>query len=406
MAANRRFATHLGRLGTETAYAVSDEARTLAATGKKIYPFHIGDLNFATPEVFKKAMDEALKNGKTGYCPAAGIPELRKALAEDVGRRRGVEYSAENVSIQSGGKPVIGKFLSVTMEEGDEVLYPSPGYPIYESMIKFLGGVPVPYIFKETDNGFEMDLEHIQAKISSKTKVFIYNNYSNPMGVMSSDEEMKQIAELCVKHDLWVLSDEAYFDITFFEGDAKSIVSLPGMLNRTVILYTYSKSFAMTGWRLGAAIGPADVISNITKINTNDEACTTHFIQYAGLSAFTPEAHDFTRHLVDVLRERRNVLVEELNKVPGFVAHKPESTFYVFVNVTKTMEIMQTRSLEDFRKQLLRETGVSFCTREHFGEALPFENQYYVRFAYSGIDKEMITEGIRKLAEYIKSKQH
>jgi len=397
----RKLSTRLSKLGTETAYAVSAEANLAAKSGVKIYPFHIGDLNIPTPNVFKIAMDKAISEGHTGYCPPAGIPELRQALAEDVGRRRGVHYTQENVSVQSGGKPVIGKFLMVCMEPGDEVLYPSPGYPIYESMVRYLGGVTVPYIFKETPNGFQIDMSYLKSKITDKTRIFIYNNYHNPTGILSSDDEMKEIARLCVEHDLWVLSDEAYFDI-LYEDESKSIVSLPGMKERTVILYTYSKSFAMTGWRLGAAIGPVDVISGITKINTNDEACTTTFIQYAGLAAFTNEARTFSRHLVEILKERRDTLVEELLKVPGVVAHRVPSTFYIYANVTKAMQILGCKTLEEFRKLILKETGVAFCTREHFGDPLPNETQKYVRFAYSGIDKELIREGIRKMAAFVK----
>jgi len=393
-------ARRMSRLGTETAFAVSLEANKAKEAGKRVFPFHIGDLNFNTPECVIKAMNQAVQEGKTGYCPGAGILPLRQRLAEAVGAERGVQYGPENVSIQSGGKPVIPKFLATVMNEGDEVLYPSPGYPIYESQINYLGGVLKPYTFKETESGFVLDLENLRNQITARTKVFIYNNYQNPMGIASSDEEMAELARICVEHDLLVLSDEAYFHI-IYDGKGKSIVSLPGMYERTVILYTYSKSFAMTGWRLGAAIGPEWIINGISKLNTNDESCTTHFIQYAGLAALSKEGEEFTKHVVSVLAERRDALVKIINEVPGFHCFPPPAAFYLFVNVTKAMEKLGINNLEEFRRLILDKTGVSFCTREHFGASLPNETQKYVRFAYSGIDLRDIEECGAILKDYM-----
>lgn len=381
----------MSRLGTETAFAVSLEANKVKESGQRVFPFHIGDLNFSTPACIVKAMSEAVAEGKTGYCAGAGILPLRQRLAEVVGRERGVTYGPDNVSIQSGGKPVIPKFLSTIMEEGDEVLYPSPGYPIYESQISYLGGVLKPYTYKETETGFELDIEFLKKQITPKTKVFIYNNYQNPMGIASSDEEMAEIARICNQHDLWVLSDEAYFHITY-DGRSKSIVALPGMQERTVILYTFSKSFAMTGWRLGAAIGPEWIIKQISKLNTNDESCTTHFIQFAGVAALSSEGDEFIKDMVSTLTQRRDALVRIINSVPGFHCHPPQAAFYLFANVTKAMEKLGISDYEEFRRLILDKTGVAFCTREHFGASLPGESQKYVRFAYSGIDLKEIEE--------------
>eukprot|EP01087_Luapelamoeba_hula_P012989 TRINITY_DN367_c0_g1_i1.p1 TRINITY_DN367_c0_g1~~TRINITY_DN367_c0_g1_i1.p1 ORF type:complete len:404 (+),score=65.30 TRINITY_DN367_c0_g1_i1:113-1324(+) len=379
-------------LGTETAFAVSLEAEKLRSTGQRIYPFHIGDLNFKSPDCVIKAMNQAIADGRTGYCAGAGILPLRTRLAEWVGTQRGCTYGPENVSVQSGGKPVIGKFLAAVMEEGDEVLYPSPGYPIYESQISFLGGVKVPYTFKEAKDGFAFDLPYLRSLITKKTKVFIYNNYSNPMGIASSDEEMAELAQMCVEHDLIVLSDEAYFDLVYDNKPSKSIAALPGMQERTVILYTYSKSYAMTGWRLGAAIGPVHIINMINKFNTNDESCTTQFIQYAGIAALSEEGKAYTQEVVQVLAQRRDTLVQLINAVPGFHCHSPQAAFYLFVNVTGAMQKLGITQLEQFRRHVLENTGVAFCTREHFGAALPTDTQQYVRFAYSGIDLADIIE--------------
>jgi len=287
------------------------------------------------------------------------------------------------------------------MNEGDEVLYPSPGYPIYESQINYLEGQLKPYRYIENDKGFVLDIEYLKQQYTPKTRVLIYNNYQNPMGVSSSDEEMKAVAEFCVEKDLLVLSDEAYFDMVY-DQTPKSIVSLPGMQERTVILHTYSKSFAMTGWRLGAAVGPEWIISSITKLNTNGEACTTNFIQWAGLAAFTAEADTYIRTIIDELKLRRDVLYEEITKVPGWKCHLPDCTFYLFINVTEAMQKLNV-GYEEFRKLVLQKTGVSFCTREHFGKSLPGEEEKYIRFAYSGINIDMIREGCRKLREFFEA---
>lgn len=392
-------ADRMKRLGTETAFAVGAQAAAWAEQGNKVYPFHLGDMNIKTPENIRQAATEAMNSGKTGYCPNAGIPGLRKELARDVGKRRGVGYSMGNVAVQPGGKPVIGKFLNVVLNPGEEALYPNPGYPIYESMIEFLGGVAKPYTYRETDSGFALDTNQLESQITGKTSVLVYNNYQNPMGAESSAEEMRYLAELAVEHDLWVLSDEAYFEIRY-SGESKSIVKYPGMKERTVILYTFGKKFAMTGWRLGAAVGPETVIADIAKINTNDESCTNHFNQYAAIEALTGDQRGPQR-ILQTLRERRDVAVEKLNAIDGVVCHQPETTFYLFPNVTRAMERKGYESLSEFQEAALHDTGVSFCTRNHFGRPLPGENQKYVRFAYSGIDADQIAEGITALKEWI-----
>jgi len=215
-----RIAERMFRLGTETAFAVGAEAAELAKTGKKIYPFHLGDMNIITPENIVDAASKSMKDGKTGYCPNAGIPQLREALAKDVGSARGLDLTFENVTIQPGGKPVIGKFIQVLMEIGDEVLYPNPGYPIYESQIEYHGGKAVPYSFKETETGFELDIDQIEKLITPKTSILIFNNYQNPIGASASEAEMQRLADLCTANNLWVLADEAYFDMIYEENQA------------------------------------------------------------------------------------------------------------------------------------------------------------------------------------------
>ena len=393
-----KIATRIDRLGTETAFAVSGQAATWAAKGNKVYPFHLGDMNLPTPANIVEAANKAIADGKTGYCPAAGIPLLRETLANDVGERRGVKYGPQNVAIQPGGKPVIGKFIAATMNRGDEVLYPNPGYPIYESQIEFFGGVAVPYRYTETDTGFAIDLDRLKESITEKTRILIYNNYQNPISAASTPEEMAALAELAVKHDLMVLTDEAYYEIRY-GGEPRSIVAFPGMRDRTVVLYTFSKKYAMTGWRLGAAIGPEEIINIIAKLNVNAESCSNHFIQWAMLEALTGDPGG-PLQILDTLRERRDAAVAGLNAIDGINIPTPNSTFYLFPNVTSVMKRKGFTYVNDLMTGALHETGVSFCTRNHFGRPLADEKEYFIRLAYSGIDVVDINLGLAALKNY------
>ena len=391
-------AERVGRLGTETAFAVSAEAGEWKSLGHTVYPFHLGDLDLPTPENVVEAAFRAIRAGKTGYCPNAGIPELREALAADGGASRGVAYEADNVAVQPGGKPVIEKFLLTLMDPGDEVLYPSPGFPIYESQIEFLGGVPKPYGFVPGESNFLLDFDAIEAAITPRSRLLIFNNLHNPTGAESAEEEIEALARLARKHDLYVLADEAYWDVRY-SGRSKSIASLPGMKERTVILYTFSKKYAMTGWRLGAAIGPKEIIAPIATLNVNQESCTTHFIQWAGVEALTGDQSG-AEEIIGILKDRRDVAVDLLNEIPGVTCYRPEATFYLFPDVTGLMEHKGFETYDQLRRAALEQAGVSFCTRLHFGRALPGEERRYVRFAYSGISTDLIREGLGKLKEW------
>ena len=394
-----KIADRIKKLGTETAFAVSAEATAFAAKGNKVYPFHLGDMNIPTPANVMEAAVKAMKGGKTGYCPNAGIPELREILADDVSASRGISYSMENVAIQPGGKPTIGKFILALMNPGDEVLYPNPGYPIYESQIEFNGGVAVPYSYLEGKNNFEIDIETLTSKITPKTRLLILNDLQNPTGAECSAQELEKLAELVRQHELLVLCDEAYFDIRY-EGKSTSFASLPGMAERCVILYTFSKKFAMTGWRLGATIGPKEIIDVIAKINVNDESCPNHFIQYGAIEGLTGDQSE-ARQILDTLKERRDVAVDILNSIEGIHCFRPNATFYLFPNVTGAMQRKGFNDYDEFRRSVLTATGVSFCTRLHFGRPLAGEKNAYVRLAYSGIDKSEIEEGLSKFKAFI-----
>ena len=395
-----KFNSKLDRLGTETAFAVSAQARAWAEKGHKIYPFHLGDINLPTPENIREATYRFMNQNKNGYCPSEGIPELREALAHDVGSKRGVQYGFENVVVQPGGKPTIWKFFAVVMNEGDEVLYPNPGYPIYESQIKYQGGIPVPYGYDETETGFAIDIQKLRASITDKTTTLVYNNYQNPISAASSQEEIEALAELALEHDLWVLSDDAYYEIRYTDEPPRSIVNIPGMKERTVILYTFSKKFAMTGWRVGASIGPDEVIKQIARFNINDESCTNHFIQHA-LAETVGGDPSGANELLYELQTRRDETIKGLNAIEGIHVPTPESTFYSYPNVTGVMAEKGFTDLDKFRTAALESTGVSFCARHHFGTPLAGETDHYIRLAYSGISQDDIREGLGKLKTWI-----
>ena len=397
-----KLADRLNRLGTETAFAVAATAADWVSKGNEVFPFHLGDLNLSTPENISAAMQRAVVEGKTGYCPNAGIAPLRAALAESLGLQRNVTFLPENVAVQPGGKPVIGKFLRSVMNPGDEVLYPNPGFPIYESQIEFNDGVAVPYRYLDTENGFQIDLDYLASKINSKTKALILNDQQNPLAAEMTDAERQALADLAIKHNLWVLSDEAYFDIRY-AGESKSIVSLPGMLERTVILYTFSKKFAMTGWRLGAAIGPRDLVDRISKLNTNEESCTAQFVQWAGVEAITGDQSG-AKELVRVLKTRRDATIAGIQTVTGMRVHTPNSAFYVFPEVTQTMARTGHDDVAKFATDALHNSGMSFCTRKHFGRPADNEKGNYIRLAYSGINNPQIDKGLARLAEWVNSK--
>lgn len=396
-----KIAKRIQKLGTETAFAVSAEAAAFAAKGNKVYPFHLGDMNILTPANVMEGAIKAMQDGKTGYCPNAGIPQLREILAADVSAARGIPYSMENVAIQPGGKPTIGKFILALMNPGDEVLYPNPGYPIYESQIEFNGGIAVPYSYLEGQDNFDIDIEKLARKITPKTKLLILNDLQNPTGAECAMEELQKLAKLVRKHNFFVLCDEAYFDIRY-AGQSTSFAALPGMAERSIILYTFSKKFAMTGWRLGAAIGPKEIIDVIAKLNVNDESCPNHFIQYGAIAGLTGDQTE-VRQILDTLKERRDVAVDILNSIDGIHCFRPNATFYLFPNVTAAMQQKGLNDYEEFRRSVLTATGVSFCSRLHFGRPLEGEKNAYIRLAYSGIDKSEIEEGLAKFKAFIEA---
>jgi aspartate/methionine/tyrosine aminotransferase len=398
MTMSMKLADRVNNLGTETAFLVASQAAAYAAAGNRVFPFHLGDLNLPTPPNIIEAAYRAMKDGRTGYTPNGGLPQLRELLAEDFNRTRGTSFVSDNVAVQPGGKPVISKFLLTLMNPGDEVLYPNPGFPIYESQIEFHGGVAVPYGTIPGDSNFTFDLDGLESAITDRTKILIINDLHNPTSAECRPEDRRKLAELAVKYDLMVLLDEAYFDVRY-DGKSASIISEPGMIERSVVLYTFSKRFAMTGWRLGAAFGPKQIIEVIVKLNVNDESCTNHFVQYAALEAMTGDQAEVL-HILHVLRKRRDLCVDMLNDMEGVFCYRPNATFYLYPDVTEAMKNKGFSEYQDFLQSVLEHTGVSMCARVHFGSPLPGETARYVRLAYSGIGVSDIEEGLGRLKSY------
>jgi aspartate aminotransferase len=394
-----QLAERMTRIGIESAFEVLQRARALEAQGKHVIHLEIGQPDFPTPAHIKDAAKKALDDGWTGYGPTPGFPDFREAIASYISTTRGISVSGQNVVVVPGGKPIMFFAMMAVVEPGDEVIYPNPGFPIYESQIEYLGGTAVPYRYLPTNEGFAIDLDQLRASITPNTVAIIYNDLQNPISAESTAAEREAIAQLAQEHDLWVLSDEAYFE-TRYEGVSSSITSLPGMLERTVILYTFSKKFAMTGSRLGCAVAPVEIAKVLSTLNTNDESCTTHYVQWAGIEALRG-TQEPVRQMLEVLRERRDAACEIVNSIPGMNVAVPHSTFYLFPDVTEAMDRMGYTAVGDFAAVALHQTGVSFCTREHFGRRQPGEERQYIRLAYSGIEVADIREGLGRLNEWI-----
>lgn len=398
-----QLARQLEHLGTETAFAVSDMAAAWAAQGNRVFALHLGDIALPVPPAIVDAAGRALSGGYSGYCPGPGIALLREQLARVLGGERGIDYAAENISVQPGGKPVIGKFLAAVMNPGDEVLYPVPGFPIYRSQIEYQRGVAVAYHYRAAAGGFALDLDELRRAVTPKTRALIYNNHHNPTGASATPDEIAAVAELAVKHDLWVLSDEAYSNIRFDGSKLISIASKPGMRERTVVLFTCSKQFAMTGWRLGAAVGDAKIIAAISKFNTNIESCTAHFLQAAVAEVLRDAGEDVPAlfaPLVAELKRRRDAMACALNAIDGIEVSTPPSAFYIYAGIDNILRRKKLPDADALMRASLHATGLSFCTGEHFGEAA---DTRYIRFAFSSICVDDIRESMAGWKRWIEA---
>ncbi len=366
-----RIAQRMFGLGTETAFEVLARARKLEAQGREIIHLEIGEPDFDTPKNVVEAGAEALRGGWTHYGPSAGQPKAREVIADWFSRDRGVSVGPENVVITPGAKPILFYSVIACTNPGDEVIYPDPGFPIYESVISFFGAKPVPLPLKE-EKDFRFDIADLEARISDKTKMVIINSPHNPCGSMLTKEDLRQIAELAEKHDFWVLADEIYSKITYEDGH-ESITQFPGMLDRTIVVDGFSKTYAMTGWRLGYGIFPKDVEPHISRLMTNSNSCTASFTQVAGIEALTGPQDD-VRDMVREFQRRRDRIVDGLNAIEGITCVKPKGAFYVFPNVKELG--MKSSELQD---RLLTEAGVAALAGTSFGP----EGEGYLRFSYA-----------------------
>jgi aspartate/methionine/tyrosine aminotransferase len=374
----------MSRLGTETAFVVLARAKELEAQGKEIIHLEIGEPDFNTPKYIVEAAVRALHDGWTHYGPSGGLPELREAIAEEASRTRGVKVSPSQVVVTPGGKPVMFFTMLALINDGDEVIYPNPGFPIYESVINFLGARPVPIKLRE-ENQFRLDVNELVSLITPKTKMIVINSPHNPTGSMLALDDLEAIARVAIRNDIIVLSDEIYSRI-IYDGKHHSLFSIDGMQERTIILEGYSKTYAMTGWRLGYGVMPAELATAVAKLQTNCNSCTASFSQRAGIDALRGPRREVD-HMVEEFRRRRDVIVAGLNEIDGMTCLMPEGAFYAFPNTSSWG--ISSSCLAD---RILHEAGVAVLSGTSFGEF----GEGYIRLSYAN-SIENIKKALDKL---------
>lgn len=378
------------RIGTETAFEVLVRARQLEAQGRDIIHLEIGEPDFDTPRHIIEAAKQALEEGWTHYGPTQGLPELREAIAASVRRTHGIEVGPERVCVVPGGKPIIFFSMLALLEPGDEVIYPNPSFPIYESMIRYCGATPVAIPLVES-RGFAFDLDLFRDRLSPRTKMVVLNSPANPTGGVLSREDLTNIAEMVRDRDLIVLSDEIYSRIWYGQPPF-SIASLPGMLEKTIILDGFSKTYAMTGWRIGYGILPEWLVDAVNKLMVNSNSCTASFTQRAALAAITGDQGP-VEAMVAEFRRRRDAFVEELNRIPGFRCSMPAGAFYAFPNIEATG--WKSKPLAD---ALLEEAGVACLSGTAFGSY----GEGYLRFSYANSWANLM-EAVRRIRDFFAS---
>jgi aspartate/methionine/tyrosine aminotransferase len=384
-----KLAEKMARLGTESAFEVLAKARALEKQGRSIIHLEIGEPDFPTPPHVVEAGQRALGEGWTKYGPSPGLPELRESIAAYISRTRGIKVGAENVCVVPGGKPIMFFSMIALLEPGDEVIYPDPGFPIYESMIRFLGAVPVPVPLVE-QRGFSFDLNTLRDRLSGKTKLVVLNSPANPTGGVTPKADLAEMAALFRERDLIVLSDEIYARI-WYESEPFSITSIDGMLEKTILLDGFSKTYAMTGWRLGYGVMPVWIAEAVTQLMVNSNSCTASFTQRAGIAALEGPQDGVTA-MVAEFRRRRDAIVKGLNEVPGFRCSLPAGAFYAFPNVTGTG--LGSKELADL---LLDAAGVATLNGAAFGQY----GDGYLRFSYANSMANILEaiERIRNLSD-------
>ena len=365
------FAQRMSRLGTESAFEVLARARALERQGKEIVHLEIGEPDFDTPAHIREAAKRALDDGATHYGPAAGLPELRDAIAKDVAATRQIPVAPEEIVVTPGAKPIMFFVITALVDAGDEVIYPNPGFPIYESVINYVGGVPVPIPLRE-ESGFGFDLSVFEQKVSRRTKLIIINSPQNPTGGVLELEQLGRIAEIAARYRIPVLADEIYKSF-LYEGEFASITRFPGMKDLTIILDGFSKAYAMTGWRLGYGVMPRDLAEHVARLMVNSNSCTASFSQWAGIAALQGDQQPVAQ-MVAEFKRRRDVIVEGLNRLPGVSCRSPRGAFYVFPNITALR-----RPSAEVAAALLAEAGVAVLGGSAFGAY----GEGYLRLSYA-----------------------
>ncbi len=378
-------------MGMETAFDVLNQAKALEAQGRSVIHLEIGEPDFDTPACVVKAAQDALGQGYTHYGSSQGLLELREAIVAEATKVRGMPFSPSQVVITPGAKPIMFYTMLALAEQGDEVITPDPGFPIYQSMINFAGAKPVPLVLRE-DLDFSIDLDELRSKITPKTTLLILNTPQNPTGGVVPGDQLAEIAKLAVEHDLWVLSDEVYRRI-LYKGEHVSIATFPGMAERTIILDGFSKTYAMTGWRLGYAIAPETIVPHFVRLANNDVSCTATFIQRAALAC--PDAEEDVAKMVAEFTERRRLVVEGLNAIPGISCRWPSGAFYAFPNVKGV-----GMPSKEFARFLLHEMGVATLSGTAFGAA----GDGYLRLSYAN-SKANLEEALRRIEAGVKKIQ-
>src|SRR5437868_3529617 len=373
----RPLASRMSRLGTETAFEVLAKARALEAKGRDIVHLEIGEPDFDTPPAIVAAGVAALERGETHYTPSAGVLELREAITLYLKEGRGVRVDPGQVIVTPGAKPIMFYALLALLDAGDEAIYPDPGFPIYASMIEFSGARGVPLPLRERSD-FEPDLDELRSLVTDRTKVIVLNSPHNPTGGMLSDEAIREIARLARERDLWVLSDEIYGELVY-DGTHRSILREDGMAERTILLDGFSKTFAMTGWRLGYGVFPRALLDPITKLVTNSVSCTATFVQRAGAAALSARPAEVDAMLAE-FRRRRDAVTKGLNAIRGITCRLPHGAFYVFPNITR----LGLRSSAEVADRLLSEAGVAALHGTCFGR----EGDGYLRLSYANRSEE------------------
>jgi aspartate aminotransferase len=370
-------ASRMGRLGTESAFEVLARAKALERQGRSIIHLEIGEPDFDTPAHIKAAATQALNAGWTHYGPSAGLPELREAIAKHITETRGVPVSPEEVVVTPGAKPIMFFTILALVDEGDEVIYPNPGFPIYESVINFVGGVPVPIPLREA-TGFGLDLALFEQSVSARTRLIIINSPENPTGGVLDRGQLERIAAIAAARRIPVLADEIYRQF-LYEGEFVSILGLPGMRELTVLLDGFSKSYAMTGWRLGYGVMPGPLAEHVTRLMVNSASCTASFVQMAGIAALQGDQSPVAG-MVAEFKRRRDLFVDGLNRLPGVRCARPRGAFYVFPNITGT-----GCPSADVAERLLNDAGVAALSGTAFGQY----GEGYLRFSYANSEQNL-----------------